>query len=437
MSKVKKKVAYLKVTEDSSELVYEDGSTSAFKEGKPNSAAIARLIKIKSEFKNGFLDHSLKKSETFKGYKFLTSEIKIFCDELVDGVSQELGRALMGISILQMAIKAIEPSQSIRLHKGGSGDFSWVDGISMRTLDSSFLIPFLRSNSLLSINSYGVFMTRGLAENYPYSKVYKAALRGPKNSWLEIVEFLELQPDGAEELLLYSLSRLRARSTKFEEVVIATEVTVQKWVETKPKMIQTESLIEKFLQGAPNAARLLEVCIHSMLFTVGDKYLSDLYLKPMTQMRSANKKAKNIGDIELSEDEEGIQIIESWDAKYGTHYYLDELDFLIEKLSLHPECKRAGFITESDYQADSETRQKIEYIKEAFGVEVLIFGLSDWLEYVFEKSQVNKDKVAAHWVENIHAYLSLRMRDMAPLDEPTEKWLLALQEVLGAYSKLH
>ena len=79
-------------------------------------------------------------------------------------------------------------------------------------------------------------------------------------------------------------------------------------------------------------------------------------------MRSANKKAKNIGDIELSEDEEGIQIIESWDAKYGTHYYLDELDFLIEKLSLHPECKRAGFITESDYQADSETRQKIEYI---------------------------------------------------------------------------
>jgi hypothetical protein len=432
MTKEVKKVSYLKVNEDSSELVYEGGSTIAFKEGKPNSDAIARLAKIKAGFKNGFLDRSLKKSETFKSSKLLTSEIKTVCDELVDGVSQELGRALMGISILQMAIKAIEPSQSIRLHKGGSGDFSWVDGISMRTLDSSFLIPFLRSNSLLSINSYGVFMTRGLAENYPYSKVYKAALRGPKKSWLEVVEFLELQPDGAEDLLLYSLSRLRARSNNFDEVVIATEKILQKWVKTKPKMNQAESLIENFLDGSPNAARLLEVCIHSMLFTLGDKYLSDLYLKPMTQMRSANKKAKNIGDIELSEDSAGGQIIESWDAKYGTHYYLDELDFLIEKLSVHPECKRAGFITEADYEPDDETIQKIEYIKEAFGVEVLIFGLSDWLDYVFQKSKVNKDQIAANWVQNIHAYLSLRLREVAPLDEPTEKWLLALQEVMGS-----
>jgi len=128
----------------------------------------------------------------------------------------------------------------------------------------------------------------------------------------------------------------------------------------------------------------------------------------------------------------GGQIIESWDAKYGTHYYLDELDFLIEKLSVHPECKRAGFITEADYEPDDETIQKIEYIKEAFGVEVLIFGLSDWLDYVFQKSKVDKDKIAANWVQNIHAYLSLRLREVAPLDEPTEKWLLALQEVMGS-----
>ena len=46
----KKSVSYLKVTEDTSELVYDDGSTTAFKEGKPNQAAIARLANIKAGF---------------------------------------------------------------------------------------------------------------------------------------------------------------------------------------------------------------------------------------------------------------------------------------------------------------------------------------------------------------------------------------------------
>jgi hypothetical protein len=426
----KKSVSYLKVTEDTSELVYDDGSTTAFKEGKPNQAAIARLANIKAGFTSGFLAKSLEESKTFKAPGGLTKEIINSCDELVDGVSQELGRALMGISILQMAIKSIEPGQSIRLHKGGSGDFSWVDGISMRTLDSSFLIPFLRANSLLSINSYGVFMTRGLAENYPYSKVYKAALRGPKKSWLEVVEFLEGNPSSSKDLLLYALSKLSARSSKFDEIVIETQKSLLVWSKSKPSMKSTESLVEKFLVNAPNAARLLEICIHSFIYTLGDNYSNDLHLKPMTQMRSANKKAKNIGDIELSEDESGNLIVESWDAKFGTHYYLDELDFLLEKLAAHPECKRAGFITDKSYKPDRETKDKIEYIREAFGVEVQILGLADWIKYAMDEAGAKPDSIAKDWVSNIHSYLALKLKDQAPIDEPTDRWLNALSDVL-------
>lgn len=426
----KRNVAYLKVTEDMSELVYDDGSSTAFMEGKPNKEAIARLAKIKAGFNSGFLVQSLEESKMFKAPGSLSQEIIDSCDELVDGVSQELGRALMGISILQMAIKSIEPAQSVRLHKGGSGEFSWVEGISMRTLDSSFLIPFLRANSLLSINSYGVFMTRGLAENYPYTKVYKAALRGPKMSWLEVVEYLEANPSSSKDLLLYSLSKLSERSIRFEEIVVETQKTLQTWAKKKPNLKTTTSLVEKFLDNAPNAARLLEVCIHSLIYTLGDYYSSDLFLKPMTQMRSANKKAKNIGDIELSEDSDGKLIIESWDAKLGTHYYLDELDFLLEKLSTHPECKRAGFITDKSYKADEETLEKIAYIREAFGVDVKITGLSDWVRSTMDQADVNPDAIAKEWVSNIHGYLSLKLKEQAPIDEPTDRWLNALAEVL-------
>jgi hypothetical protein len=426
MSKV---VSHLKVLDNASELVYDDGSSIVFLEGKPSKAAVLRMQKIKDEFSKGFLDRSLVNSQTLKGSVHLTPDIKRSCDDLVDSVTQNLGRAIMGISILQMAIKAIEPNQSIRLHKGGSGDFSWVDGISMRTLDSNFLTPFLRANSLLSINADGVFMTRGLAENYPYSIVYKAALKGPKKSWLEVVEFLEQFPDKAEDMLLYSLSKLQSRANNFQNVVSDTEKSVTVWVDSIPDMSQTESLIERFLQEAPNSARLLEICIHSMIFTLGEDYLCNLKLKPMAQMRSANKKAGNIGDIELVTNEDPELIIEAWDAKYGLHQYIDELDFLREKLDPHPECKRAGFITDQSYSPDPEVDKKIQKIKSDFDVDVVIMNLMEWCKHVIDKAGADENEIAPRWVENIHSYLSLKLIDIAPIDEPTENWLKILQEV--------
>ena len=43
-------------------------------------------------------------------------------------------------------------------------------------------------------------------------------------------------------------------------------------------------------------------------------FLGDAEVVPISQMRSANKKHGNVGDVELTEN--GI-IIKSWDAKYG------------------------------------------------------------------------------------------------------------------------
>jgi hypothetical protein len=34
-------------------------------------------------------------------------------------------------------------------------------------------------------------MTRTLAENYPYSKLYKAGIRGARKEWLEITDDVE------------------------------------------------------------------------------------------------------------------------------------------------------------------------------------------------------------------------------------------------------
>lgn len=140
--------------------------------------------------------------------------------QLVDLVTSEVGRALIGLTVMQLCIKAIAPEQSIRLHKGSSnrGSFSWVEGISMRTLDKNYVTPTLRRHDLVRLNADGFMMTRSLAENYPYSSLYKAQLRGARDQWLAIVEELELATTDPQESLKYLLSLLLNAANSFNQL---------------------------------------------------------------------------------------------------------------------------------------------------------------------------------------------------------------------------
>ena len=78
----------------------------------------------------------------------------------------------------------------------------------MRTIDSKYIEPVLREFGLLYVNIYGVFMTRSLAGNYPYTQFYKAAIRGGKDYWLNLTD--EIETDNINSLvgLKYIISPL-------------------------------------------------------------------------------------------------------------------------------------------------------------------------------------------------------------------------------------
>ena len=84
----------------------------------------------------------------------------------------------------------------------------------MRVLDKCFITPSLRHHGLLRLNADGFMMTRSLAENYPYTKLYKAMLRGGKTQWMEIVDQLELgllDPEAAlRQLVILMINRSEA-----------------------------------------------------------------------------------------------------------------------------------------------------------------------------------------------------------------------------------
>src|SRR5665213_1372885 len=262
--KIKKQEPLLQVYLDRSELIDQKGKW-VFKEGKPNASAVKRLEKIREALKSGFLSSLIDEAKNPKIiFKNLSEDQKNVLKALNGSVTSEVGRAIVGLTILQMCVKAICPQQSIRLHKSGRGDFSWVDGIPMRVLDQNYITPVLRKHNLLSLNSFGFMMTRSLAENYPYTKVYKAAIRGAKDEWIALVDEIEIGHLDPREGLLFLIVQLNNRSERFKAISGETVKSIKKCLGKKPSANQIIEFLKMYINESDHSARLFEIALHSL-----------------------------------------------------------------------------------------------------------------------------------------------------------------------------
>lgn len=429
---------YLKVFVDRSELMHEDGSSETFLEGAPSSAAVARYNAIRQALTDGFLEDQINLCRTSPAAlqtDLLSVQQQALLNRLVSAITSEVGRALVGVTILQLCVKAIIPEQSIRLHKSGSPgkNFSWREGISMRSLDKGFITPVLRRHDLLKVNADGVMMTRTLAENYPYSKVYKANFRGAKREWTAIVEEIERGTMPPLPALQYTILQLINRAEAFVRLASQALDSLKLFLGARGPIGKREAaqLILKHIDSSDNAARLMEISMHALMQALGetDAFI-DWELAPLSQMRSANKKHGNIGDIELLSSGE---IVEAWDAKYGKTYLRDELEELEDKLSAHSGVMVAGFVTSGEIDRLDELKARISEIEEAHGVEVRLLRYSDWLDEKFEYGEaigVSEEALAASWLTAYVETLAQKRREIAPVDEPCYNWLESLNNLL-------
>ena len=269
-----------------------------FDEGPPTESAKQRLKQIREQLQAGWLDHLLANLPQAADTIEVEESIRILIQQIVESITSEIGRAVTGLAILQLTVKSLVPEQSIRLHKGGRGSFSWKEGIPMRSLDSQFITPFLRKHELLRINKYGVFMTRSLAENYPYSQFYKASIRGARDAWLTLVDKVEAGEVNAENALRYLLALLRNRAEWFTQLSDKAIEMTNQFLATSSTFDSVFTVIHKHIDSSFYSARLLEVCMHAFLQVLEDRGLLNGRLLPLCQMRTANKKHRNVADID-------------------------------------------------------------------------------------------------------------------------------------------
>lgn len=428
---------HLRVYENKSEYHSDKDSIELFQEGVVSAEAKKRNKIIRDTFENGFLDSlisELQEGKVSVDIDQISEATQESLNGLVDSLTSEVGRALIGLSVMQLCIKSIAPEQNIRLHKGSAsrGSFSWSEGISMRTLDKNYVTPILRRNNLLRLNADGFMMTRSLAENYPYTHLYKAKLRGAKEQWLVLVEELESGNTNPNESLKFLISRLLNAASNFNQAadkLVEIASNKVKEISSKKSVI---SLVLEHSDISDYAARLLEISMHALMqAAVTTGAFGSVKVKPLSQMRSANKKHGNIGDIELLENNE---IIESWDAKYGKSYLREEIEEAVEKLKNHDHVDKVGFVTNIDIDRTPEINNRIEDIQNLYSVsfEVLIFN--DWVDQIYQRcilsELTNEKELSQLWFQIYIEYLGQMRREQAPIDEPSLDWVISLTKLL-------
>ena len=428
----KEREDHLDVYRDRSELFLgKVKAATVFPEGPQSAETKKRYGTIVAAFEAGFFEKVYAESITGKyDISRLPKDVRDNLLMMVATISEKAGRALVGLVFLQLAIKAIAPRQSIRLHKGGrvKSDFSWREGISMRSLDKKYSSPFLRNHKLLEINRDGVMMTRTLAENYPYTQLYKARMDGPADQWMAIVDGIEARAFDPTLALAFLIGTLKNRSEQF--VKLANE-TVDCAIRIKGLSLDaTAVLLSTFVATTGYSARAFEVVMHSFVQALGDVgAVLRGRLAPLSQMRSANKKMGNIGDIELLS--ESGDIVESWDAKFGKPYLWDELVELGEKLNEKCCVQLAGFVTDGEPMLPNDLLNRKNEISRETGVRVEIFSFKNWVRMMSgDLSPKERKALPTAWLKAVAESFGRKRLEIAPIDEPCDAWIVDLARCL-------
>jgi hypothetical protein len=188
------------------------------------------------------------------------------------------------------------------------------------------------------------------------------------------------------------------------------------------------NILARHANASDYAARLLEISMHALLQpAVECGALGDVSLNPLSQMRSANKKHGNIGDIELLE---GRDIVESWDAKYGKSYLREEIEEAAEKIPEHDGIRIVGFVTNQAIQRTDELDRRIKDLSSLHGVRFTIVSYDDWVQMVYKRcidsSMIDERTLSREWIKAYVLTLAQCKRDIAPIDEPCMEWIRLL-----------
>ena len=272
-------------------------------------------------------------------------------------------------------------------------------GFSGRSIDTKWITPTLKELELPSMSESG-WLTRSLEQPYPYNKEYNGKIGSVevKNSFLEIVNFIQFNPENVESIIRFLLTEginIRERN-KIEIVPIENpeQLTISKII----------GLLEEFFYQDYKISGGSKIPVISF-YTIYDilikeiKRFQNCRLGDLGSHTSSDRTSKSSGDIEIF-DSENFNL-ESLEIKFEIEIDKHIVNRVIEKIiKFNP--KRYYILTTSGIKEDDYdfVIEKVHNLKITHGCQLIINGLLPTLKYYLRLIQ-DLDEFLNQFTKNV------------------------------------
>lgn len=313
-------------------------------------------------------------SSSISDIKDIPNKLKEYICNIANKVYQQKG--VFTVLITLAVHKTLYPDQDIRYHQS-----NMKNGFSGRSVDTQYITPTLKELGLPSMAESG-WLTRSLEQPYPYILKYNGHIsdKEVKKSFLNIVDFVQRNPNKAKDILRLLLNRVIEMQIKNKVRIIPLK---------RPDLLTIDKVIacltEHFAfnyktHGGSKLPVLAFYSIYSILINELRRY-EGCRLAILGSHTACDRTSKTAGDIQIFKYKDLLEAIE---IKLNRPIDKTMVRNAVEKIIKY-NPKRYYILSSKDIVAaeKKEIEKIISIVKEKHGCQIILNGLIPTLKYYF------------------------------------------------------
>ena len=332
------------------------------------------------DYKQKLKDLYLKANCLNSNSKTINQETKKYIEIIADNCFRNKGVYTVLVTLL--FYKTVHPSQDIRYHQANMKDEQTgkIIGFSGRSFDTKYVTPTLKELDLPSMAESG-WLTRSLEQPLPYNLDYEGKItpKKVKQAFLNIINFVQKNPQQTEDLLIFLLSLVieKVNSAKIKIIKKIDGDYID--IKTIINFLECHFSFNYQISGGSKLPVLAFYAIYQILIQEIARY-NNCYLEKLGSHTASDLTSKSAGDIVILGDNKTI--LEVIEIKYGREIDAHLVRRAKEKIIQYNPVRYYIFSSEDIQQEKEENIQReINQILEQHGCQVIINGIIPTLKY--------------------------------------------------------
>lgn len=246
-----------------------------------------------------------------------------YIKEIAQNVQNQKGVYTVLVTLL--VHKTLYPNQDIRYHQS-----NMVGGFSGRRIDTQYITPTLKELGLPAMAESG-WLTRSLEQPYPYTLNYngKISNKAVKQAFLNLIDFVEKNPDQAENTLVLLLYHIK-KVTKANQIKIVRILNSEKFdISSVINCLKEHFYFNYKTHGASKLPVLGFFAIYQSLIEEVERYNSCI-LKNLGSHTASDRTSQSAGDLEIFDKNQNL--IEAIEIKHGKEIDLQMIRIAKDKI---------------------------------------------------------------------------------------------------------